>query len=221
MRVTRLVAGCLLVVALAASGITATAAGAADSSSSSSSALPPSAHKDLVAIFAKKVKPLGLRVTRAALVNPTQARDPKGTHLAIYVEPTGDYTPADYINGTVDVSKVFLPYVFTRWKGLKSFDVCQEPHPAVDPRPVPAPETQVYATRAGSKAVDWKTVDVATMIRTSRDQAAATPTNGDVPFSVFVAQHLQNTPAYIAVAGTAVTTTPASTPATPTVRDYG
>jgi len=44
-------------------------------------------------------------------------------------------------------------------------------------------------------ALDWKTVDVATMIRTSA----------------------QDTPAYRAVAGTAVTTTPTS----PTVRDYG
>jgi hypothetical protein len=217
MRVTRRVAGCLLVVALAASGITATAAGAADSSSSSSSALPPSAHKDLVAIFAKKVKPLGLRLTRAALVNPAQERDSEGTHLAIYVEPTGEYTIDDYLDGTVTVSKVFLPYVFERWKGLKSFDVCQEPRPAVDDRPTPAPETQVYATRAGSKLVDWKTVDVATMINTSTESAAATPTNGDVPFSVFMAKHLKNTPAYQEQAGTAATTTPAS----PTVRDYG
>ena len=213
----RLVAALALVVvvAFAVSGGLAATAGASNKSSS----LPPSARKDLVAIFATKVKPFGLRVTRAALVNPEQERDAKGTHLAIYVEPTGDYTPQDYIDGTVDVSKVFLPYVFTRWKGLKSFDVCQEPRPAVDDRPSPAPETQVYATRAGSKLVDWKTVDVATMIRTSQEQAAATPTNGDVPFSLFVAKHLQITPAYEAVAGTAVTTAPATT--APTERDYG
>ena len=160
------------------------------------SSLPPASRKELVAIFAKKVKPLGLHVTRAALVNPAQERDSRGTHLAIYVEPTGEYTIDDYLDGTVSVSKVFLPYVFERWKGLKSFDVCQEPRPAVDDSPTPAPETQVYATRAGSKLVDWKTVDVATMIHTSKDAAAATPTNGDVPFSVFVAKHLQNTPAY-------------------------
>jgi hypothetical protein len=208
----------VVVVAFAASGVLTTGAGA---STSSSSSLPPSARKELVSIFAKRVKRLGLRVTRAALVNPAQERDAKGTHLAIYVEPTGDYTPQEYIDGTVDVSKVFLPYVFTRWKGLKSFDVCQEPRPAVDDRPTPAPETQVYATRAGSKLVHWKTVDVATMIRTSQEQAAATPTNGDVPFSLFVAKHLQNTPAYQTVAGTAATTTPASTSVAPTVRDYG
>jgi hypothetical protein len=216
-RATRFAAGLvvvLLVVALAPAG----SAGAAGRDAS----LPPSARKDLVAIFDKKVKPFGLRVTRAALVDPKQRRDPKGTHLAIYVEPTGEYTPQDYIDGTVDVSKLFLPYVFNRWKSLKSFDVCQEPHPEVDDRPEPAPETQVYATRAGNKLVDWKTVDVATMIRTSHEQAAATPVNGDVQFSVFVAKHLQNTPAYQAVAGTAATTPTSSIPASsPTVRDYG
>src|SRR3954447_7316406 len=208
----KLAAALVVALALVASGLLTAAAGA-----SSSSPLPPAARRDLVAIFEKKVKPFGLRVTRAALVNPAQERDPKGTHLAIYVEPTGDYTPQDYIDGAVDVSKVFLPYVFTRWKGLKSFDVCQEPRPAVDDRPTPAPETQVYATRGGSKLVDWKTVDVAAMIHTSAEAAAATPTNGDVPFSVFVAKHLQNTPAYQEQAGTAATTTSAS----PTVRDYG
>ena len=79
----------------------------------------------------------------------------------------------------------------------------------------------MYATRAGSKLVDWKTVDVAAMIRTSQQQAAAPPTNGDVPFSVFVARHLQITPAYEDVVGTATTTPAPSTSAAPTVRDYG
>jgi hypothetical protein len=211
MRATRLVAGLVAFVsiAIAAGGIPD--AGASERHGS----LPPSTRKELAAIFNKKVKPFGLRVTRAALVNPEQERDPKGTHLAIYVEPTRGYTPLDYIDGTVDVTKVFLPYVFKRWKSLKSFDVCQEPRPAVDPRPVPAPETQVYATRAGSKLVDWKTVDVATVIQTSQEEAAATPTNGNVRFSVFVTKHLQNTPAYESIVGT--TTTPES----PTVRDYG
>jgi hypothetical protein len=179
--------------------------------------LPPASRKDLVAIFAKKVKPFGLRVTRAALVNPRQERDPEGTHLAIYVEPTGDYTVADYLDGTVDVTKVFLPYVFERWKGLKSFDVCQEPRPAVDDSPSPSPETQVYASRAGSKLVDWKTVDLATMITTAQKEGAEAGTRRPVRFSLFVAKHLQITPAYEQEAGTAVTTAPAS----PTVRDYG
>jgi hypothetical protein len=211
----RLATGLAIVVALgtlAVPVVPATATVAAEQPS-----LPPSARKALVAIFAPKVRPLGLRVTRAALVNPKQERDAHGTHLAIYVEPMGDRTPQDYIDGTVDVTKVFMPYVFHRWKGLQSFDVCQEPRPAVDPRPVPAPETQFFATRAGSTLVDWKTVDVATMIHTSREEAAAAGTRRSVRFSLFVTQHLQNTPAYQQAAGTDATTTSES----PTVRDYG
>lgn len=211
MRARRLVAlGVLLALTLLAGQVPVASAGPREPS------LPPSSRNDLAAIFDKKVKPFGLRVTRAALVNPRQRRDPSGTHLAIYVEPTGDYTIDDYLAGTVDVSRVFLPFVFERWKGLKTFDVCQEPRPPVDDRKVPAPETQVYATRAGAKLVDWKTVDVATMITTSRDEATAAGKQRPVRFSLFVAKHLQNTPAYQQVAGTATTLAPAS----PTVRDY-
>src|SRR5947209_19014383 len=100
----------VMMMALTLTAISGGLAGAQPSS------LPPAARKDLVAIFDKKVKRFGLRVTRAALVNPAQERDPAGTHLAIYVEPTGEYTVDDYLQGTVDVSKVFLPYVFDRWK---------------------------------------------------------------------------------------------------------
>jgi hypothetical protein len=212
-RATRLATGLALILVVGALAMPATATVAAERSSS----LPPSARKALVAIFDPKVKRFGLRVTRAALVNPKQERDAHGTHLAIYVEPTGDRTPDDYIAGTVDVTKVFVPYVFERWKDLKSFDVCQEPRSAVDPRPVPTPETQFFATRAGSKLVDWKTVDVATMIRTSSDEAASAGTQRSARFSLFVTQHLQNTPAYQQAAGTDATTTSES----PTVRDYG
>jgi hypothetical protein len=211
-RATRLTAGLLLVAALAVSVVITSgpAVAAADS------ARPPASRKALVAIFQKKVAPFGLRITRAALVNPYEKRDPHGTHLAIYVEPTGSYTTDQYLQGTVDVSKVFLPYVFARWKGLQSFDVCQEPHPADDPRPEPAPETQVYATRAGSRLVDWKTVDVATMIRTSREESADAGTARPVQFSVFVTKQIQTTPAYQQVAGPGTT---APDPAS--AHDYG
>jgi hypothetical protein len=212
MRATRFAVGLVLLLALAVS-VPVGAASAGDDASS----LPPSSRKALVAIFDKQMKPFGLRVTRAALVTPEQERDPKGTHLAIYVEPTGQFTPEDYVDGAVDVTKVFLPYVFDRWKGLKSFDVCQEPRPAVDPGLTPAPETQVFATRAGSKLVDWSTVDLATMIEQSRIEAAAAATKKRDPrFTLYVTQHLKNTPAYQAQAGTAAN----ATPTTPTVRGY-
>jgi hypothetical protein len=184
-----------------------------------SRSLPPAGRKDLVAIFEKKVAPMGLRVTRAALVNLYGERDPKGSHLAIYVEPTGAYTPDDYLAGTVTVSRVFLPSVFQRWKDLKSFDVCQEPRPEVDDRAVPAPETQVYATRAGVKLVDWPTANLSTMIETSRTEADDAGTGRPVRFSLLVTKHLQNVPTYQAAVGT--TTATDTTSPRPTVRDYG
>jgi hypothetical protein len=193
-------------------------AGATDTAAASparASTLPPSNRKDLVAIFGPRVRQFGLRVTRAALVDPKNRRDPHGTHLAIYVEPTGAYTPQNYVDGTVTVTRVFLPYVFSRWKGLKSFDVCQEPRPAVDNRAEPPPETQVFASRKGSAAIDWVTVDVATMVERTAIEAAAAGIKRPTAFSLYVAKHLENTPAYQNAVGPTASSTPSPSPTTP------
>jgi hypothetical protein len=178
--------------------------------------LPPATRKELAAIFDEQVEPFGLRVTRAALVNARQERDRSGDHLAIYVEPTGKYTPQEYIDGVVDVTRVFLPSVFNRWKDLESFDVCQEPLPSVDDSKTPSPKTQVFATRAGNKLVDWSTVDVARLVALANAEDVSVGTR-QVRFSLFVARHLQNTPAY----QQAVPATGDSTATTPTVSGYG
>jgi len=103
--------------------------------------------------------------------------------------------------------------VFSRWKGLRSFDVCQEPRPEVDPRLSPPPETQVYASRAGSRMVDWPTVDVATLVSTSNQEAAAAGAARPVAFSLYVAAHLKSTPSYQDAVGGAGDT-PSSPPTT-------
>jgi hypothetical protein len=204
----------LLVAPVAILSDTADARAAAHTTSAATADLPPAARKDLVAIFGPKVKKFGVRVTRAALVDPKNKRSARGTHLAIYVEPTGAHTPQDYIDGTVDVSRVFLPYVFDRWKRLQSVDVCQEPRPEVDNRLSPPPETQMFASRAASEKIDWHTVDVATLVVDSNAEAAAAAGARPVTFSLYVAAHLQLTPAYqSAVGGAAVGNTPATTPA--------
>ncbi len=114
---------------------------------------------------------------------------------------------------------MFLPSVFTRWTGLRSFDVCQEPRPVMDDRESPAPETQVFATRAGSRLVDWPNVDVATMLATSDRQAAAVAgTKRTGAFSLYFAAHLKNTPAYQQAVG-ADAAASRSTP--PTTHAYG
>lgn len=153
---------------------------------------PPSGRAALVRIFRPLVAPLGLRVTRAALVDADDHRSPTGTHLALYVEPVDTYTPEQYVDGVVTVTRVFIPLVFRRWDGLRSFDVCQEPTPAVDARAEPPPETQVFVRRRGVDAVDWQHVDLAELLADADRAAHDSP----IALSVYVAQHLHDVPAY-------------------------
>jgi hypothetical protein len=155
--------------------------------------LPPPGRAALVRIFGPLVEPLGLRVTRAALVDEDNNRSAAGTHLAVYVEPLGAYSPAQYVDGLVTVSRVFLPSVFRRWSGLRSFDVCQEPHAADDAGAEPPPETQVFVRRRGVGAVDWQRDDLAALL-TAADRARRD--GSPITLTVFVARHLRHVPAY-------------------------
>ncbi len=92
-----------------------------------------------------------MHITRAALVDAENRRSATGTHLAVYVEPDGAYSPTAYLAGTATVSRVFLPFVFDRWPGLRSFDVCQEPRRvARQPCGGAARNASVRAPRAAS-----------------------------------------------------------------------
>ncbi|MEX1007100.1 MAG: hypothetical protein WD271_04570 [Acidimicrobiia bacterium] len=157
---------------------------------------PPSSRKELVKIFAPKIAPLGLHITRAALVDSKNRRSTTGTHLAVYVEPDGEYSPAEYLNGIATVSRVFLPFVFDRWPGLRSFDVCQEPLPERDKRSEPPPETQVFVLRRGVDAVDWEHVDLAELLARGARASRKAGDSGRVELSVFVAKRLQTVPEF-------------------------
>lgn len=151
------------------------------SAGSASAKLPPSDRASLARIFDPKLAPLGLRVTRAALQElGTYNVADDGRHLAIYVEPIADdYSTSDYVKNIVPVARVFLPLVFKRWSGLRSFDVCQEPLPSDDPSTVPPPVTQVAVSRRGVKRVHWrdaKLVDVLAAEPRSERERQAVPT---------------------------------------------
>ncbi|MFQ5948620.1 MAG: hypothetical protein ACE5KX_07160 [Acidimicrobiia bacterium] len=127
--------------------------------------LPPPDRASLVEIFGAMVEPMGLRITRASLVDRADfERSPTGTHLALYVEPIGDFTADQYAQHIVPLAQVFLPLVFDRWPGLESFDVCQEPPPEVDDSPVPPSVTVVEVTRQQAEAIDWAAIDLAGLI---------------------------------------------------------
>jgi hypothetical protein len=180
--------GLAVVVVTAAASLTLTTitfAGPMNAEASSrrsvaSRRLPPAGYKALARIFDPALRTLGLRTSRAMLQNiKTYTRDPHGSHLALYAEPIStSYTDREYVAHFVPVARVFLPSIFKRWKGLQSFDVCQEPRPGEDPRREPPPVTQLYVTRAGAAKVRWNDTTIADLLEASTHTRPATKTTG-------------------------------------------
>jgi hypothetical protein len=167
LRVARVLAGAVLLVSVS---LVTGPAGAAPIHPRADD-LPPPTEAAIASIFDAHLAPLGLHVSRAALQQPpTYAPDPKGRHLAVYALPSGKYDTADYERNIVKVARAFLPTVFRRWKGLLSFDVCQEPLPALDSRAEPPPVTQLLVTRRGAARIDWSHVTRRALERTARAQ---------------------------------------------------
>jgi hypothetical protein len=138
------------------------------------------------------LEPMGLRLTRGALIdtsNDQYTPSNDGTHLALYVEPTGDYTDAQYLDGFWTVTALITPDVFARWSGLESYDICQEPLPSVDDKPEPFPITQINLTRDAAATVDWENGDLVDLLVVSR-------TNPDV--KVVVNRELRQSTPYMA-----------------------
>lgn len=153
--------------------------------------LPPNDFEQLVDIFDAELEPLGLKLTRGALIDTSNGRyqpSDTGRHLAVYVEPTGEYTTTEYAEGIVPSAQVFLPEVFERWDRLETFDVCQEPLPADDDREEPPPVTQLYLSRSDSERFDWKTVTLPELI------AAAEGAGPE--FRLYAAPPVRSDPAY-------------------------
>jgi hypothetical protein len=168
-----LTAGARRLLGIVAAGVLVGAAAVGCSSGSgggdTSKALPPDDKAAIERVFKPALERLGVRLTRGALIDlKTSKPSATGTHLAVYVEPTGDFTPEDYARGTVKTLRAFLPVAFERWGGLKSFDLCQEPLPAADARPEPPPVTKVELTRSASRTVRWDNLDLAHLLRDAK-----------------------------------------------------
>jgi len=158
-------------IRLVAVALTIAAAVACSSGSSGSAKrkLPPDKKAAIEKVFASELDRLGLRLTRGANVDLKRGKpSPTGTHLAVYVEPTRPYTADDYARRVVAVTKVFAPRSFDMWRGLASFDVCQEPLPETDARPEPPPKTKVTMTREAAREVRWKGLDLPTLLTDSK-----------------------------------------------------
>jgi hypothetical protein len=134
--------------------------------------LPPKDVADLAPLYADQLAAIGMKLTpRGGLIDTSGGgyeHSNAGSHLALYVEPTGPRTNAEYIAGIRDVGAIFADDIFARWPGLKSFDVCQEPPTALDASPEPVAVTQIVLTREQAAAIDWKTVTVAQLVAGAR-----------------------------------------------------
>jgi len=153
---------------------------------------PPNDSAALAEIIDPIVEPYGLRFTYGSLNDTSDGYEPSdtGNHLALYVEPTGEYSDEDYINGLFTISAAVTPYVFETWEGLTSYDICQEPRPADDDSPTPPPATQVNIERAAAESYDWANGDLESML------VHAEAVGGEA-FSVVVAPPFNSVPLFI------------------------
>jgi hypothetical protein len=181
------------VVALVVACAIGAAAGCSSGGSSndkSKPALPANDKETIGKVFAPQLDRLGLRLTRGALVDLNTGKpSATGTHLAVYVEPTGPYTVDDYARRIVAVTKVFAPRSFDAWRGLASFDVCQEPLPEGDARPEPPPKTKVTMTRDAPRQVHWKGLDLPQLLIDAKRL-------GTRALSVYAEPEVRRTPMY-------------------------
>ena len=133
--------------------------------------LPPAGALELEPYYGEQLAALGLRLTdRGGLIDRTGGgyqASVQGTHLALYVEPIGERTVPEYLDGIRTVTVIFAGDIFDRWPGLVSFDVCQEPTAAEDPRTEPLPVTQIEMTRDEAAAFDYDTVTAMDLVRAS------------------------------------------------------
>jgi hypothetical protein len=178
MRARRIVTVALALVLAAGAGGCGSdeAAPAADTTTSTEAEpgtdLPPAGALELESLYGPALAEIGLQLTdRGGLIDRTGGGyEPSATgrHLALYVEPVGERTVDEYLDGIVDVAAVFGD-VFERWPGLESYDVCQEPEDdGSDPGTEPLPVTQIELTKEEAAAFDWDTVTVAEIVRSSR-----------------------------------------------------
>lgn len=130
--------------------------------------LPPGSTAGMAATWNARLAPLGWKVQRSSLeeqlLDPNRPIPPGHRHLALYLRPTGQPTPQDYIDSLATVTKLFVPTLFQSHARLASFDVCLEVAEAVDRSDYPEALTQVVVSRAQADAMDWAALTPADVV---------------------------------------------------------
>jgi hypothetical protein len=201
-------------VALTLAITAASCSSGASGNEESKRALPPNDKVAIERVFSHRLDSLGLRLTRGALVDlKTGKVSPRGTHLAVYVEPIAPYTADDYASRIVAVTKVFAPRSFDAWRGLRSFDVCQEPLQSLDARPEPPPKTKVNMTRNASGKIKWKDLDLPQLLTDAKRL-------GTRELSVYAEPEVRRTSMYQDALVQAQASTPSTNPPPPPPPSY-
>jgi hypothetical protein len=75
---------------------------------------PPNTDAELAAIFDPLLEPYGVQFTRGSLNDTSDGYENSdtGNHLALYVEPVGEYSDEDYIDGLYTITAAATPFVF-------------------------------------------------------------------------------------------------------------
>jgi hypothetical protein len=184
--------------------------------------LPPQDLTSIRAVYDEALATMGLRLTRAALIDLTGGRyepSPDGRHLALYVEPIEPgYTAQQYADRFWTLSALVTPDVFERWPEIESYDICQEPLPEVDDSPEPPPVTQINITRAAAQEVDWVDGDLVELLVAGRS---------DEDVRLYANRMVRDVPSFVAAteaaraatgAGPPITAAEAGSPSTTAVR---
>lgn len=153
---------------------------------------PPNDVDALAEVYDPMFEDDGLVLTRGALIDRSDGgyeTSDTGTHLALYVEPTGDQTDEQYLDLLVDTTARVTPQVFSEWGSVETYDICQEPLPEVDDREEPVPVTQVEITREAAADIDFEALDLAELL-------AIANTEVDPPVRVYVDPTLKELPAW-------------------------
>lgn len=162
-----------LAVALGACGYEGPPASteATSEAESSPDAGPPGDADALAELVDPLVEDLGLHFTRGSLTirDEGYVPSPDGDHLALYVEPIDEtsYDADDYAEAIGTLAAAVTPFVFDTYGALNSYDICQEPPPAIDDSEAPAPYTQIDLSRDQYERVDWSSIDTAGVIAES------------------------------------------------------
>ena len=125
--------------------------------------LPPPTVDRLAPILDPLVADLGLKTTRASLLDPldpTYEGNPEGTHLAMYVAPNEDITFEAFQDNFLPLARIIVPYVFERWPDLESFDICQESYEWSGDKEVAPSVTLLFVKREKVQSIDWEKVSV-------------------------------------------------------------